>query len=129
MGSQQMLLLILGVIVIGIAIAVAVLLFGSSSVDSNKTALLHDLEHLAADAYQFRLRPASLGGGGNSYVGYMVPARLDTNENGSFGPTSPITSPNTISFSANSAFGYGLITAECDREGKLSSFSYTGDFQ
>jgi uncharacterized membrane protein YccC len=128
MGSQQMLLLILGVIVIAIAIAVGVILFGGQSLDSNKTALLHDLEHLAADAAQYRLRPVSLDGGGNSYVGYVVPERIDTNDNGYFGPSIPVSTPDVITFTAVSALGYGTITVVCDKVGKLASFTYTGDF-
>ena len=63
MGQQQLLLIILGVIIVGIAIAVGISMFSSSSVQSNKDAIINDLNNLAANAFQFRIRPITMGGG------------------------------------------------------------------
>ena len=57
MGQQQLLLIILGVIIVGIAIAVGLSLFSAQSVQSNSDAIINDLNNLAAQAYQFRIRP------------------------------------------------------------------------
>ena len=66
MGQQQIMLIILGVIVVGVSIAVGIAQFGSQSVSSNKDGLTNDLNNLSANAYQFKILPSSMGGGGNS---------------------------------------------------------------
>src|SRR5215470_10767108 len=90
MGQQQLLLIILGVIIVGIAIAVGISMFSSSSVQSNKDAIVNDLNNLAADAYQYKIRPTTMGGGGGTYGGYKVRTKLSSNDNGSYAPTSPV---------------------------------------
>jgi len=69
MGQQQLLLIILGVIVVGIAVAVGITMFTDSAVSANRDAVTNDLVNLAARAQQFYRRPTALGGGGNSFVG------------------------------------------------------------
>ena len=128
MGQQQLLIIILGVIMVAIAIVVGITIFGSSSVASNKDALVNDLNNLGVDAYRYRSLPGTLGGGGRSYVGYAVPLKLRTNENGSFTPTTAVSTANTITFVATSSLGYGTVTAVLDQSGKLATFTYTGDF-
>lgn len=128
MGQQQLLLYILGAIMVGITIVVAITIFGSASVGSNKDSIVNDLNNLAADALRYRSLPGTLGGGGRSYVGYVVPRKLETNENASYAPTTPVSTADVISFVATSSVGYGTITAILDRDGKLASFAYTGDF-
>jgi len=69
MGQQQLLLIILGVIVVGIAVAVGITMFSDNAVNANRDAVSNDLVNLAARAQQFYRRPLALGGGGNSFVG------------------------------------------------------------
>jgi Tfp pilus assembly protein PilE len=69
MGQQQLLLIILGVIVVGIAVAVGITMFTDNAVNANRDAVTNDLVNLAARAQQFYRRPTALGGGGNSFVG------------------------------------------------------------
>ena len=74
MGQQQLLLIILGVIVVGIAVAVGITMFSDSATNSNRDALTNDLVNLASRAQQFYRRPMSLGGGGNSFTGLTADA-------------------------------------------------------
>ncbi len=69
MGQQQLLLIILGVIVVGIAVAVGIQMFSDNAISANRDAVSNDLVNLAARAQQFYRRPTALGGGGNSFVG------------------------------------------------------------
>ena len=129
MGQQQLLLIILGVIIVGIAIAVGITMFSSSSVQSNKDALINDLNNLSANAYQYRSRPITMGGGSGSYtggVGYAISTKLASNDNGTFTATN---AAQTVTFIGTSAQGYGTVTAVCDSSGRLGSFTYTGQFQ
>jgi len=68
MGQQQLLLIILGVIVVGIAVAVGITMFTDNAVSANKDAVTNDLVNLASRAQQFYRRPTALGGGQGSYI-------------------------------------------------------------
>ncbi|HTR81462.1 MAG TPA: hypothetical protein VMM58_07505 [Bacteroidota bacterium] len=74
MGQQQLLLIILGVIIVGIAVAVGITMFQDNAVDQNRSAVIADLTTLAAKAQQYYAKPTSLGGGGNSFVGLTADA-------------------------------------------------------
>ncbi len=84
MGQQQLLLIILGVIIVGIAIAVGLQLFQSGSLGANQDAIVNDVMNIAAHADQFRIRPVSMGGGGGEFTGYVLPVRLQTTGNAEF---------------------------------------------
>jgi len=86
MGQQQMLLLVLGTIVVGLAIAVAVVLFHDSAVNSNRDALVNDLMDFASRAQQFYHAPAKNGGGGYTFSGITLGKLTNnaSNENGSY---------------------------------------------
>ena len=126
MGTQQMLLIVLGLILIGIAIAVGIAMFGSTSVDSNKQSLINDLQNIAVDASAFKSRPTTMGGGSGSYAGYTIPSKLLTIDDGSFTATA---SSQAVTFVANSALGFGTITTVLDSAGQLGNYTYSGQFQ
>jgi hypothetical protein len=67
MGQQQLLIIILGTIIVGIAVAFGITMFLDSSVSANRDALCNDLVSLASRAQEFYRRPTSLNGGGNSF--------------------------------------------------------------
>ena len=127
MGQQQLLLIILGVIIVGIAIAVGLSLFSAQSVQSNRDAIINDLNNLAAQAYQFRIRPTSMGGGQGTYSCFSIPSKMKSNENGTYSSTP---TANTISFVATSAQNAtNTVTVTLDSQGHLAGWSYGGDFQ
>lgn len=127
MGQQQLLLIILGVIIVGIAIAVGLSLFSAQSVQSNRDAIINDLNNLAAQAYQFRIRPSSMGGGAGDYSGFTIPTKMRSTENGSYNAA---TSTNTIAFTAVSAQNSSnTVSVTVDSFGRLGGWSYGGDFQ
>ena len=74
MGQQQLLLIILGVIIVGIAVAVGITMFQDNAVDQNRSAVIADLTTLSAKAQQYYAKPTTLGGGGNSFVGLTADA-------------------------------------------------------
>lgn len=67
MGQQQLLLIILGVIVVGIAVAVGITMFTDNAVSANRDAVTNDLVNLASRAQQYYRRPAGLGGGQGAF--------------------------------------------------------------
>lgn len=126
MGTQQTLLTILGVLVVGIAIAVGIWLFTGTSVSSNKDAIVNDMMNIGQYAYRFKLKPEPLGGGSQRYTGFILPEKLASNENATY-----VTAPTvkTVRLTAVSSFGYGTVIAILDSAGALDNFTYTGEFQ
>ena len=87
MGQQQLLLIVLGVIVVGIAVVVGINLFNANAVSSNRDGVVSDLNNLGAMAQQYYKKPASMGGGGNTFTGWTIATQLDTTANGYYTPT------------------------------------------
>ena len=84
MGQQQLLLIVLGVIIVGIAIAVGISMFKSNAQSSNRDQVINDLNNLAAKAQQYYRKPTAMAGGGQSFAGFWL-APVDTgNANGSY---------------------------------------------
>jgi hypothetical protein len=125
MGQQQLLLIILGVIVVGIAVAVGVSQFGAQSDESNKDGIMNDLQALSSNAYQYKIRPSSLGGGNNSYTGYQIPSKLVATENARY-TISGSASQGQITFTGTSVYdGAKVATCVVDSMG-TTSVSYSG---
>ena len=75
MGQQQLLLIILGVIMVGLAVLVGVSMFQDNAVDHNRSLMIADLKTLASKCQQYYSRPMSMGGGGNSFAGLTADDR------------------------------------------------------
>ncbi|MBR9978005.1 MAG: hypothetical protein KFH87_07950, partial [Bacteroidetes bacterium] len=67
MGTQQLLLIVLGVIIVGIAVVVGINIFGTNAEQANKDAITQDCLRLAAAAQGFYRKPTMLGGGNNTF--------------------------------------------------------------
>ena len=78
MGQQQLLLIVLGVIIVGIAVVVGINLFNANAKESAKDTIVSEGTNLGAMAQQYFKKPTALGGGGNSFVGFTIPTNLAT---------------------------------------------------
>ena len=96
MGQQQLLLIILGVIIIGIAVVVGINYFTSSSGKANREAIIADLTDIAIMAQKYYREPIKLGGGGNTFTGWTVPANLALTSNMSAAVTSTVAAQSVI---------------------------------
>ena len=126
MGSQQILLIILGLLVVGVAIAVGIGLFSASSISSNRDDIINDLMNLGQYAYRYKLKPEPMGGGGRSYVGFVIPQVLVENDNASY--TTIAIASRSVTLQADSKFGYGSITVVLDSTGMLGGYTYVGEW-
>jgi hypothetical protein len=72
MGQQQLLLIILGTIVVGIAVVVGITIFQDNAISANRDAVTNDLVALGARAQQYYRRPIAVGGGGTSFEGLTM---------------------------------------------------------
>lgn len=89
MGQQQLMLIILGVIVVGIAVSVVITMFQDNAVSSNRDAVTNDLVNFASRAQQFFRRPVMLGGGQGKFDNLTDMKMLTSmpgaaNENGTY---------------------------------------------
>jgi hypothetical protein len=134
MGQQQLLLIILGVIIVGIAIAVGLSLFSSQSIQSNKDAIINDINNLAASAYQFRIRPISMAGGGGAYdkskgasAAFTIPVKMSSNENATYtlGTVGADAVPITGTSTSNTA---NTVTATVNSDGRLQTWTFANEF-
>lgn len=67
MGQQQLLLVILVTIIVGIATVVALNVFGTQAEQANEDAVRQDMMSGAATAQGYYMRPTSMGGGGGDF--------------------------------------------------------------
>ena len=128
MGQQQILFIIVGVIIIGIAITVGISIVSAQTVATNRDALINDLNHLASYAFDYRLRLRSMGGGQGDYTDFVIPPKLRVNEDGTY---SIVTAGlNTISLVAASTENpSNTIQVLVGSEGKITAWTFGGDFE
>lgn len=107
MGQQQLLLIVLGVIIVGIAVVVGINVFSASSYQANIDGLNNDLVQLGSMAQQYYRKPTALGGGGNSFTGWAVPAALDTTGNGDYAETVTANQVTIVGTGVETATGGG----------------------
>ncbi len=62
MGQQQLLLIVLGVIIVGIAVVVGINLFGSSAKQANEDAIVQECLSIISSSQQWVKKPQVLGG-------------------------------------------------------------------
>ncbi len=106
MGQQQLLLIVLGVIVVGIAVVVGINLFNANAEEANKDGIVSDATNLGAMAQQFYKKPASMGGGANSFVGWVIATGLDSTANGTYAATGLSATNATITGTPFPSNGY-----------------------
>jgi len=106
MGQQQLLLIVLGVIVVGIAVVVGINLFNANAEEANKDGIVSDATNLGAMAQQYYKKPTSMGGGGNSFVNWSIPSGLDSTANGQYTEGTPSATSVTITGTPFSSAGY-----------------------
>jgi len=118
MGQQQLLLLILAAIIVGIAIVMGINMFGENAVQANQDAVTQDVLTIASRAQGWYRRPTQMGGGGRTFDG-MTLATLNfggTSDNGIY----DIGAPTGQSFTVT-----GTGTEDGDSDGQALKVSVT----
>jgi type II secretory pathway pseudopilin PulG len=72
MGNQQLLIIVIAVVIIGIAVAVGVTWFRDSAASSNRDQLVADLAQYGVRAQAYYRRPSALSGGQCSFNGLTI---------------------------------------------------------
>ncbi len=111
MGQQQLLLIILSVIIVGIAIAVGINMFQTNAVDSNRQALISDVTNLGAKAHRYYRTPSSLAGGSQDFQGFYLTPKESKNANGEFiVTTTEPTGPGDVTAAPNDSITTSATT-------------------
>ncbi|WP_420454707.1 hypothetical protein [Rubrivirga sp.] len=67
MGQQQLLLLVLGIVIVGLAVVVGIQAFGENQKKANTDAVVNDAIRIASDAQAWALKPTAFGGGNGNF--------------------------------------------------------------
>lgn len=94
MGQQQLLLIVLGVIIVGIAIIVGLALFRSQSVENKRDVVINESLNIGSLALQYYKKARVVGGGQYTFTGWTIPTSLDTTANGIY--TAVVTSDQVV---------------------------------
>lgn len=84
MGQQQILLIVLAVIVVGVAIIVGINLFQANSIEQKRDLLINEGMTIATNAIQYFHKPKVYGGGQFSFTDWQIPPHMVESGNGIF---------------------------------------------
>ena len=68
MGQQQLLLLVVTAVIVGLAIMIGVEVFGSSMAKANEDSVRKDIIEISSRLQQYYRTPTTLGGGGYNFT-------------------------------------------------------------
>lgn len=126
MGQQQLLLIVLGVIIVGVAIVAGIGLFNSGAEEACKDEIVSQCMAIGANAQQWYKKPVAMGGGGASFstnngatVAWSIPLKMSATANcGTIGTSGVPTAAGytatvgdqqvTIDASPNANLSYGF---------------------
>ena len=128
MGQQQLILIVLAVLIVGIAIAAGLGLFSANTTEENKLQIINDLNTISALARKYRMRPLTMAGGAGSYVGFTFPSVIRSSRTANYSVLS-IASDEITVVATSFLTPTNKITVVIDSKGKISSWTYSGDFQ
>ncbi len=87
MGQQQLLLILLTVILVGLAIVIGIVISNVYSTDSNRTSMISELNNMGSQARKYYLETTQLGGGNQSFTGWTIPPGMVQTGSGNYTAT------------------------------------------
>ncbi len=118
MGQQQLLLIVLGTIIVGVAVVVGINMFTTGAINAERDALIQDVNNIASSAASYWRKPAALGGGARDFTGIAdvtVFGADSSNANGIF--TMTVTNATTIVVTATGANEGVVVVATITQQG------------
>jgi hypothetical protein len=118
MGQQQLLLLVLAAVIVGLAVVTGINMFGQNALQANQDAIRQDLLAIASEAQSWYRRPVALGGGGNTFVGLTGAAGWTAINYNSGGAATFVNTNATYAWGTASATGHTITgTSIQDHDG------------
>jgi hypothetical protein len=97
MGQQQLLLLVLSAVIVGVAIVSGINLAQDSQESAIRDTVEQEIAVIASQARSYYLKPASLGGGSRTFVGFDVATiGMDTTETATYALSGASSSTVTV---------------------------------
>ena len=118
MGQQQLLLIVLGTIIVGVAVVVGINMFTTGAINAERDALVQDVNNIASSAAAYWRKPAALGGGARDFTGISdvtVFGADSSNANGTF--TMTVTNSSEIVVTATGANEGVIVVATITQAG------------
>ena len=84
MGQQQLLLIVLGVIIVGIAVVIGIFVFQTYSVENKRDVVINESVNLGSLALQYYKKAKLYGGGQYSFTGWQIPSKMQSTTNGTY---------------------------------------------
>ncbi len=125
MGQQQLLLLVLSIVLVGVAVVIGITVFADKSNDSDFDAISSEAVKIAAHMVSWKMSPSSLGGG--SGAEYLTGLTFDAM--GYKSTTDNRTTANSAMFmrsidNLDSARPYIVVRPENNRDLRVQLFLY-----
>ena len=77
-------MIVLALIIVAIAIAISISLFRSNAIEGKRDILIEETTSLGVMALQYFKKPTEMGGGGRSFLGWVIPDQMNQTVNGNF---------------------------------------------
>jgi hypothetical protein len=100
LGQQQLLLIALGIIIVGIAVIIGLGQFSTSATQSNRDLLYSDLNFISAVARAHYMKSVEMSGGGHTFENFNIPVGLLETANGTLEHTQTGHNNDHIHFTA-----------------------------
>ena len=84
MGQQQLLLIVLGVIIVGVAVITAIILFRANAIENKRDIIMQEAMNIAILAQEYYKKPTLLGGGGGSFTDWQILSKMNNTAAGSY---------------------------------------------
>ena len=80
MGQQQLLLIVLGALIVGLGVYGGTRMMASSNQDNERDLIISQMNMLLGEARKYAAKPGHLGGGDGSLVGFQAPSKMTTTD-------------------------------------------------
>jgi hypothetical protein len=121
MGTQQILLIVLSVIIVGIAVAVGITMFNAQSINSARQAIISDMNNFASQAQSYWKTPVPMGGAGYNPGAALNAAALKAALENYIGPSFFVSPGNDNAIYTLAITAAGALTITCvPKEGGLN---------
>lgn len=84
MGQQQLLLIVLGVIIVGIAVVIGIFVFQTYSIENKRDVVINESVNIGSLALQYYKKAKLYGGGQYSFNGWEIPSNMKSTTNGTY---------------------------------------------
>ena len=80
MGTKQLLLIVLGIFIVGVAVAISLDIFDTQFSGQIRDMTIQKMHDVSSFAVSYWKKPQDIGGGGSSYSGFQIPNSINEDE-------------------------------------------------